>query len=358
MKNKLLLLVISFAICILLVEVLLSKCFPQPLEPVLYEYNSLLGYIPSPNKSGIVDVPGLYSYTFHNNSLGMREKNELHRLAKFDKRILALGDSQTYGIGVSDNETFSQRIEDFLRGKSLSSVEVINGGCGGKGTDYALKFFETYGSKIAPQIVILAFYGYNDFADNIKGEYFSLSKHGRLINSTPRRRIVKDLVTSFPLYESLISKSHIASLFRQTLTKLASANFFGKQFAQSLVEVNPRKDSSYPDIKSQTVTDKLVEVLANKVKQHKGQFIICYIPSSHEVRLYREQNKLFQVEKAFKKIIHEKSLEYHSLTPVLADSGIEINSLFFAEGHLTQEGHRLIAKYLQEVLLSGPRRIQ
>ncbi len=45
------------------------------------------------------------------------------------------------------------------------SVEVMNAGCPGKGTDYELKSFQTVGRKFHPDLTVLGFFG-NDFQDN------------------------------------------------------------------------------------------------------------------------------------------------------------------------------------------------
>jgi len=83
------------------------------------------------------------------------------------QRLVLLGDSQTYGIGVNDNETFASRIAENLAGGDIS-IEVMNAGNGGKGTDYALKFFRSLGQSFNADTVALCFFP-NDFLDNSQG---------------------------------------------------------------------------------------------------------------------------------------------------------------------------------------------
>ena len=59
------------------------------------------------------------------------------------------------------------------------SVEVMNAGCPGKGTDYELKCFQTVGRKFHPDLTALCFFS-NDFQDNDRGEYYNIGKRGEL----------------------------------------------------------------------------------------------------------------------------------------------------------------------------------
>ena len=67
-------------------------------------------------------------------------------------RILVLGDSFTFGEGVSDDETYSAVLET-----SLPGVEVLNGGVHGYGHDQMLLALEDLGPKVHPDLVLLGF---------------------------------------------------------------------------------------------------------------------------------------------------------------------------------------------------------
>ena len=69
-------------------------------------------------------------------------------------RILVLGDSFTFGEDVSDDETYSARLEG-----SLPGVEVLNLGVHGYGHDQMLVSLQEIGPKVHPDIVLLGFVG-------------------------------------------------------------------------------------------------------------------------------------------------------------------------------------------------------
>ena len=75
-------------------------------------------------------------------------------------RIVMLGDSVTFGSGVSDGETFSQILD------ARPGLEVVNLGVDGYGTDQALLRLEHEGLALHPDVVVLNFCVRNDYFDN------------------------------------------------------------------------------------------------------------------------------------------------------------------------------------------------
>lgn len=116
------------------------------------------------------NIPG-WNATTHDraltiNSRGLRDRE--YDLAKPEGafRILVLGDSFTWGYGVSDEEIFTERLEAALT-RDGRNVEVLNAGVSGWGTDQQALFLESEGFQYSPDLVVLAFFLYND-PDNIR----------------------------------------------------------------------------------------------------------------------------------------------------------------------------------------------
>ncbi|MGQ0570258.1 MAG: SGNH/GDSL hydrolase family protein, partial [Armatimonadota bacterium] len=135
---------------------------PQRTAPALYAYDARVGSIPVPNQRGRVTLPGVYSYSYANDALGLRLTGIVVRDTA-RARILVLGDSFAYGVGVNNHETFAYLLEQRLSQAGLSAA-VMNAGNGGKGTDYALRFFETIGQELKPALTLLFFFA-NDYVD-------------------------------------------------------------------------------------------------------------------------------------------------------------------------------------------------
>ena len=136
-------------------------------------------------------------------------------------RVLLLGDSFTYGLGVNDDQTFAHHLEQYLRQRNLPA-EVINAGCPGKGTDYELKVFQTIGVQLHPDLTVLCFFP-NDFQDNARAEYYEIGPDGslRAKKLDPGQEGIKAFLFHFPGYNWLISWSQAANLVKQAAVRLS-----------------------------------------------------------------------------------------------------------------------------------------
>jgi len=73
--------------------------------------------------------------------------------------IITMGDSQTYGVGVSLDETWPQKL------KKLSKLKTYNMACGGYGPVHNLILLNET-NNLEPKLVILTFYAGNDLYDS------------------------------------------------------------------------------------------------------------------------------------------------------------------------------------------------
>ena len=82
-------------------------------------------------------------------------------------RILALGDSFTFGFGVEGYESYPKRLEALLNEKR-KGYDVINAGFPGYGTLQELRYLEEEGLAFSPDVVLIGFFGFNDYTDNLR----------------------------------------------------------------------------------------------------------------------------------------------------------------------------------------------
>lgn len=90
---------------------------------LLYEREGDLLFTPLPNQQYTEKVSLSSSHT---NELGLRG-GPINLHSKTTK-ILALGDSVTYGYGVDDDHTYPARLQKVLDGKFPGQFTVLNGG--------------------------------------------------------------------------------------------------------------------------------------------------------------------------------------------------------------------------------------
>ena len=111
----------------------------------------------------VVLAPNVQTNGFTTNALGMRGEKPSTTSSE-SKRILAIGDSFTLGLQVTDKETFAAQITQALGPK----VEVFNAGVPGYGTEQATELMRRLAPQIRADGVLLSVYTGNDFRDNHK----------------------------------------------------------------------------------------------------------------------------------------------------------------------------------------------
>jgi hypothetical protein len=113
-------------------------------------YDPIKGWALKPNISNMIHFG---NNILSSNSKGIRGKIEYAYARNKDKlRILILGDSFTFGQGVSDNETYPYYLQQIL-----PDTEVINLGVHGYGHDQMLIYLKEEGIKYKPDIIILGY---------------------------------------------------------------------------------------------------------------------------------------------------------------------------------------------------------
>jgi lysophospholipase L1-like esterase len=105
-----------------------------------------------------------FSTVVRHNSLGFRSPEIPPEKPEGVCRIVVLGDSFAYGVGVENEETFSARIEELD-----PRLQVINTGVNGYGTAQQLLTLAEKGLRFEPDLVIVAFF-WNDVANSYKRE--------------------------------------------------------------------------------------------------------------------------------------------------------------------------------------------
>jgi lysophospholipase L1-like esterase len=111
-----------------------------------------------------------FDFEYLHNSMGFRDVE--HALDKPDGvfRIIALGDSFTYGVGGSSDESYPSTLQRLLDGRTGDhpTIEVINFGIPRFWTEPERRLLERYGLAYKPDLVLIGFVP-NDVADTSLG---------------------------------------------------------------------------------------------------------------------------------------------------------------------------------------------
>ena len=160
---SLLVFVLSLGTTALSIEVFVRYGMDNGLDYDLemWKYATRAKRIASNPQIGHEHIPGAEIYVMGThvkiNSKGLRDREFSYERPSGRMRILMLGDSITFGWGVSLEETTSKRLERLLR-KQGFDLEVINTGVGNTNTEMQAAYFMAEGYKYFPNIVILNYF--------------------------------------------------------------------------------------------------------------------------------------------------------------------------------------------------------
>jgi lysophospholipase L1-like esterase len=95
-------------------------------------------------------------------------------------RILALGDSFTFGVGAQEDETYPARLQAALRQRGLLA-EVLNAGAPGFGVPDEAAWYQAWGVPLQPDLALVAVFMANDLQDAAPGGPKAVARDGYLV---------------------------------------------------------------------------------------------------------------------------------------------------------------------------------
>lgn len=162
LRTKLLIVAVSVVVALGLSEAVARIMFDAPPDPLrqpqlMYEFNPDMGFIHVPNEKGYLD-DGFATI----NALGLRGPLPLMPKPRGTVRVLAIGDSTTFGWGVDDDGTYVAQLAGDLKGEFPdSSISVVNGGVGAYDLKHEVRLLRHFAPILQPDIVLVAPY-WND----------------------------------------------------------------------------------------------------------------------------------------------------------------------------------------------------
>jgi lysophospholipase L1-like esterase len=163
-----LLVLVATLFAVALAEVALRIALPQRYDVHprgLYVADEAAGYALAPGFRGTFERPE-FRHPVTIGPQGLRGERPLVRRPE-TFRIVCIGDSFTWGLGVADNEPYPQVLERQLAARFPGlDVQVVNAGVPGFGTADQLRFFESRAEWLDPDLLIVQVYTENDFLEN------------------------------------------------------------------------------------------------------------------------------------------------------------------------------------------------
>jgi len=328
----------------------------------MYQKDNLLDYRLTPNQEGFV-VKQEFKTHFHTNSKGMHDI-EYEEKKKEDYRILALGDSFTWGAyGTELNKTYLKILETKMNQNSKEiNFQVMNAGVPGYGPDQEYLYLKHYGSELEPNMILLNFYVNNDFQDSVTMNEMTVNEKGQLITKkTVTTRLEKSR-------NFMLKNSHAYRLLEGGAINLFS-KFIGKNIVARITNWEGIKDlylvqpTSKID-KQVTATLKFLKEMKDYAQKNNLDFVVVIIPAKYQVdnhlqKDFIKENKLiegeYELEKP-QKIITKwgktNKIKIIDLLPVLKEKTIDNDFYWRLNPHFNQKGNKEVAKIIYDKLVT------
>ena len=134
-----------------------------------FEHSDLTGYVHASGFEGFAARKGVFISPVKINSLGLRQSNFEQQL-KYPRKVLLLGDSFVFGLGVREEQTFAAQIQNNL---NSIYIGIVNGAQTGFSVEQERLFGILLIERVNPDIVIVGLYTNND----IFGDYYKRYKN-------------------------------------------------------------------------------------------------------------------------------------------------------------------------------------
>jgi len=306
------------------------------------EHHSVLGWYNQKNKRAHLETKHIDVF-LHTNSQGFRGQREYEQTKPASVlRVVSLGDSFTFGWGVSEEETYSAKLEAVS-----PMLEVPNLGVVGYGVDQILMIYRSLGRDLEGDYVLVAIFpedfwrATRSFSDTGHAKpYFSLSSASKLVlHNVPvpppfqlKTNQFPDLLEYRPLEAVLMNSALYRALKRGIL-----------RLGKNLGWVDPNSTEEW--ILGRVILRTLIE----EIKGSGAEPLIIIAPPDRWIR----DRRVVSLRKSILRFGKVNKVEILDLTPHFQEA-VQTGQLtdYYIQGdwHWTPQGHELAAKLILEKL--------
>lgn len=324
---------------------------------VSHENETYWDYLP--NQKGRMKFLNDYDVRWEINSLGLRSQ-EPSKDAGEMFRILVLGDSQTFGLGVDQEKTFSAQLQALLTAKTQNQIEVLNAGVSGYGTFEASWKLERIVNKVQPNLIVLVIFVDNalvpDEGNDLWNNYVRIkSRNGASADHNPgispsasvsslrnvsEKKGTKPIRPKIPF---LAEHSHLYGVLSLVKNKIQ-----GEKSHLEKVKAYRTMNKENPEL--QRVWEKTRELILETAKvgrQASGaSTILLYLPGLSSLEL-NDQSAEEELKKTGLPVVSTfGTLESER-------KGNSMSLRFKHNSHYNDFAHRLIAKQLESFIIEN-----
>jgi hypothetical protein len=322
---------------------------PDASPSGLYVLNKETRLIPAPNFSDTAQALG-YKVKLRTNSLSLRGPPSEDITRTNRSQWLALGDSFTMAVQVSEEDTFMGQLSD-------DSKYIWNGGVDGYSTWQATKRLQQIlQNKLPIEQVIVTFFTGNDFQDNERFPHMQRAPlPGKEGNPIPRENI--------PTYKKLLLKTSVLYAHYRIAQHRQNITSATQQQSNWKDELSIFSSSGQGRLQRLTeATKKALRNLQHTAKRNNIKLLVAVappafvvdtkraIPAMSLVNLPTSKLQLNAPQKTILQLLQQQQMQACDLTQALR-LGQEKEDMYFTyDGHWTKAGHKVVAKRIASCL--------
>ena len=289
-----------------------------------------LGFVNKPNFDGWI-IASEFRNRITINKFGFRGgdnplKNNGNKL-----RIMAIGDSFTFGIGVEEEETYIKKLESCLRGKISAPIEGLNFGVGAYGTIQEYLIFQKF-RYLKPDLVILGFLarntfaeeGGNDLVDNYNFYYKNiLKKEKQDKRYLPWQRTFRSIFRKY------------SNLYR--IVEFQFGGYLRKKYSDDKINIQLRDEAWIISID-------FLKMIDSALKEEGIKGILLWVPFPGTV-----EKKDFTVLRILEE---QKFNNLFVINPMEGLASKDKQYYYSLDGHWNKDGHAVVGKILCEEIIT------
>lgn len=334
-RLRLILMSFSLLVALGMAEIVLRRATGSPAAgatrrvegpDAIVRHDPLLGWSPIPRSRAWHEAPE-FRVPLRINGHGFRADREYsYQPPPGVQRIVAVGDSYTFGHGVEVDQTFLALLE-----RELDRTEVLNLGVSGYGVDQQLLMLTSRGFRYQPDVVLLGLYVPDIFRND--DDY-----HGR--HAKPRFELGRDgelKLTHVPVPELTGPPPPPKGLSRSRLYHLVETKLEYRGFGDSW-----------------GLTEAILQEMDEKTQAAGARLVAVIIPTEPAVYGSAFDRWLQgQTSDRVADILRRNGIDYLDPVPSLiarAHANPEERLYYERDGHLTATGHQILGRLLRDHL--------
>ena len=288
------------------------------------------------------------------NSLGLRSP-EVRPKEKNELRILSLGESSTFGVGVTDDQTYSALVASFLQEQTPSRrFTALNAGVSAWSSFQSLKYLELRGLELEPDIVLF-YHELNDYLpstlrDSSNTELGALKTDQQLYESRVHS-ISRTLLHSSALFR------YLRSLYAySTIQAFNSEEFDNPLLTIGLPDIGlpsrlarvEGKEWNPMNFNDKSLGRRVSEVERNLNLQRLAD--LCQTNGITLVVIHPAYRGSTQHSCSLTRFCGDNNVPMYEAYEALHPSGLQRGAMFHDSWHPNAEGHRRLAQGLAEII--------